>query len=52
MEKWIMFYYGDKELGGYTLRGTFAGELEATKELFAYENGIPESAITTKIIER
>lgn len=52
MEKWVMFYHNEKELGGYTVRGTFAGELEATKELFAYENGIPESEIEVKIIER
>ena len=32
MEKWKVFYYNEKELGAYTLKGTFDGEEEATKE--------------------
>ena len=40
MEQWVNFYAADgKFLGGYTLRGTFEGELQATKELLAAENG-------------
>lgn len=38
---WIKFYHPDgRDLGGYTLLGTFAGELQNTKELLAAENGI------------
>ncbi|MDE7244990.1 MAG: hypothetical protein K2O18_13595 [Oscillospiraceae bacterium] len=38
--QWVNFYAADgKFLGGYTLRGTFAGEMQATKELLAAENG-------------
>lgn len=47
MEEYIVFYHGKKELAAYTLRGTFAGEMEATKELLAYENGISADEIRT-----
>ena len=52
MKKYKIFYYGEKELGGYTLRGTFQGEEEATKELFANEYGITVEDITVVIEER
>lgn len=52
MEKWKVFYYGEKELGGYTLRGTFEGEEEATKELLASENKIAVEDIKVVIEER
>ncbi len=52
MEKWKVFYYNGKELGGYTLRGTFNGEEEATKELLASENGIAVEDIEVVIEER
>ena len=39
-EKWVVFYYGEKELCAYTVRGTFEGEQEATKESLAAEYGI------------
>ena len=45
MEQYLVFSYNEKELAAYTLRGTFAGEMEATKELLAYENGISIDAI-------
>ena len=52
MEKWKVFYYGEKELGAYTLYGTFEGEEEATKELLASENGISIEDIKVVIEER
>ncbi len=47
MEEYIVFYHKEKELLAYTVRGTFAGEAEATKELLAYENGIAVQDIRT-----
>ena len=52
MEKYKMFYYNGKELGGYTLYGEFKGEEQATKELFAAENEIDINDIEVKIVER
>ena len=50
MEQWVKFYAPKgKPLGGYTLRGTFAGEMEATKELLAAENGCRPEDIRTEI---
>lgn len=47
MEEYIVFYHKEKELAAYTVHGTFAGELEATKDLLAYENGIAVQDIRT-----
>lgn len=49
MEKWIVFRDRDtgRELCAYTLRGTFPGELDATREQLAAENGIEPDRITT-----
>ena len=44
-EEYLVFYYKQKELAAYTLRGTFPGEMEATKELLAYENNIAADEI-------
>lgn len=44
-EEYLVFYYKQKELAAYTLRGTFPGEMEATKELLAYEKGITAAEI-------
>lgn len=52
MEKWKVFYYNGKELGSYTLDGTFEGEEQATKELLAAEHGINVNDIKVKIEER
>ena len=52
MEKYLVFYHGQKELAAYTLRGTFPGEREATIELLAHENGISPQAIHTEHEER
>ena len=45
MERYMVFYHGEKELASYTLRGTFEGEAENTVELLAYEHSIPKEAI-------
>lgn len=51
--EWMAFYDPDgRELGAYTLRGTFAGELQATKELLASENGLKPEDITAKLENR
>lgn len=51
--EWIAFYDPDgRELGAYTLRGTFAGELQATKELLAIENRLKPEDITAKLENR
>lgn len=49
---WIKFYHPDgRDLGGYTLLGTFAGELQNTKELLAAENGIKPEDIEVRLEE-
>lgn len=40
-ELWCIFSYNHKELAAYTVRGTFPGELKATKEMLSQENKIP-----------
>ena len=53
MSKWIVFYDSTgKELAAYTVTGTFEGELEATKDLLAFEHGISPEEITIKEEER
>lgn len=37
-----------KELARYDYEGTFEGELEATRSLLAYENGLKEEDIEVK----
>ena len=47
--KWFNFYAPDgRFLCGYTIKGTFAGELAATRKLLAEENGIAVSEIDVK----
>lgn len=50
-EKWVVFYHEDRELCAYTAFGTFPGEVDATKEMLAYENNIPQNAIRV-VVER
>ena len=52
MEKWIEFLYKDHVLVSYTVRGTFPGELQATKELLAGEKGISPESITTRVVTK
>ena len=52
-EPWIVFYYLDrKELAAITVRGSFAGEVQATKELLAQEHHVPVDDISIKIVQR
>lgn len=52
MELWITFSHQGKELVAYTVRGTFAGEREATLESIAQERGIPKDQITVSVVTR
>lgn len=47
--RWIAFMYDGKEIFAYTIKGTFPGELQATKELLAAERGISTEEITVKL---
>ena len=38
-EPWIVFLYQGKEVCAFTVRGTFPGEIDATKDLLAGEYG-------------
>lgn len=51
---WIVFKNKNtgKELCAYTITGSFSGELEATKEMLAYENGIDVTEIEITIERR
>ena len=53
-ELWKVFYDSKtgEELGAYTLRGTFDGEEDSTRELLTFEKGIPAGQIQTKIERR
>ena len=53
-EQWLIFREKDtgRELAAYTIRGTFPGEAEATKELLAAEGGIDPEQITVTIETR
>ena len=54
MEKWKVFKdkQTGKELAAYTLRGTFPGEEQSTKDLLAGEIGIDPARIEVTIEER
>lgn len=53
-ELWKIFYDSKtgEELGAYTLRGSFDGEEQATRELLAHDKGIPVDRIRTKTERR
>lgn len=53
-EEWKVFRDSTtgKELAAYTLKGTFPGEEQNTKELLAAERGIDPGQITTTIEKR
>lgn len=53
-EQWKVFYNSETgaELCAYTIRGTFDGEEQATRELLAHEKGIPAEQIKTRIESR
>lgn len=54
MEQWAVFRNKEtgRELAAYTIRGTFAGEAEATADLLAAEHGITREQITVTIENR
>lgn len=41
-----------RELCAYTIRGTFDGEEQATREMLAHENGLQTDQIKTRIERR
>lgn len=51
-EWWITFSLMNTELCAYTVRGTFPGELAATKELIAGEQGVSPDLIEVKKVYR
>lgn len=51
-EPWVVFTLNGKELAAYTVRGTFPGELQATKESLAAEKGVDVSQIKHRIETR
>ncbi len=53
-ELWKVFFNDKtgKELCAYTIRGTFDGEEQATRELLAHEKGLPAEQIRTRIERR
>lgn len=52
-EPWIVFYGPDqRELAAYTQRGTFPGELKATREMLAAENDLAPEEIRALLVNR
>ena len=52
MMDWIVFKFKGRELCSYTTYGTFAGELEATKEMLADEYGCDADDIAVSLERR
>ena len=50
--EYYVFYSGDKELLAILVYGSFQGEIEDTKKLFAHEHKISPEDITVKIEKR
>lgn len=48
--KWVVFFFGGRELLRYTLIGEGEDEREATIQMLAWENGIPEEEIQYAIV--
>lgn len=51
-EAWLIFTLDGKEIAAYSIKGTFSGELEATKDLLAFENHCPKEEIKVKGVMR
>ena len=48
--KWVTFHAPDgRELCAYTVQGSFSGEMQATKDLLAYEHGLKPEQISVSI---
>ena len=43
--RWITFSLNGKEIAAFTVKGYVPGEIQATKELLAYEKGVAPSDI-------
>ena len=52
MEDYIVFYLNGKEIGSYTVKGTFAGELNSTIELLAADHNTDSDNIRWKLERR
>ena len=53
MKTWIVFFGPDgKELCRYTAIGSFAGELQETISLLAYEHGLTPVEISFAVVRR
>lgn len=51
-ECWKVFYLCDRELCAYTVKDTFDGEEESTKQFLALENGVAVEDIQVRIERR
>lgn len=53
MKEWLCFIGPDgRELCSYTVKDTFPGEMQATKELLAAENDLRSEEIVVKLERR
>lgn len=52
MKKWFVFYHGDHELCAITAAEVFLGEIDATVEMLAGENGISKSSVRVALENR
>ena len=50
--EYYVFYSNDKELAAISTNGSFEGEIEATRELLAYEKSVSPDDISVKIEKR
>ena len=48
-KKWIAFDHEGVELMRLTIKGTFEGEIESTRELLAYERGLAPEDIKIEL---
>ena len=44
----VAFFLNGKEISRYTIRGTFAGEMEETVNLLAYDHGVTPDQISVR----
>lgn len=49
--RFILFFLNGKEILRYTIRGTFPGELENTKEILANQYGVEPNDIKSVVME-
>lgn len=51
-EPWLVFTFRGREICSYTVRGTFAGEREATTNQLAFDRGVSPSEIGVALVMR